>query len=239
MDILAHGAIQTTDTVRRIRIVGNPDLCRTHLDTETTVNTLSLYFESHEADPVEMGVDRTERTERAAERSACDDKENEKNDQDRDFENIEPPHHVRLDYGHGVHGIQWIPDDPGYAGAQCPPRADPAEPVRLNKVWQKNGETEERYVFTVLQHGMNAELLALDLERLVLNPAERAEPSADGSAKDHSDRAEKTNERERDFADLTEVLKDADRTGSEGSRAGVAVESREAYLLQRTAIDFF
>ncbi len=228
MDILAHGAIQASDAVGRIRIVSNPDLCRTDLDTEVAVDALSLYLQSHEADPVEMGVDRSERTERAAERSACDDEENEKSDQDRNFESIQPPHHARLDNGQCIRRVQRIPDDPWYSGAQCSPGADPAEPVRFNEVRQKNREDEERHVFAVLQGRVNSELPAFDLERLVLNPAERAEPSTDGAAEHHSDCAEEANEREGDFADVAEVLKDTDRTGCEGGWAGVAVESREA-----------
>lgn len=239
MDILAHCAIQATDAVGRIWIIGNSDLCRANFDAQITVNALSFHFQTHKADAVKMSVDRSERAESAAKRPAGHNEENEKSGEDSEFENVEPPHHIRFDDRHSVNRIKRIPDDPRYARTQCPPGAYPAEPVCFKEVRQKDREDEERNILAVLQSRMNSELPAFDLISLVLYPSERAEPAADGTPEDHSDGAEETDERKGDFANGTEVLKDTDRAGRDGSRTGVAVQSGEAGLLQRTVIDFF
>jgi hypothetical protein len=239
MNILAYGAIEASYTVGRIRIIGNSDLRRTNVHAKIAVNTLPLNLKSHEAETIEMGIDRPERTECAAEGPACKDKQNKKCDHDRNFENIQPPDHIRLDHRHRVRGIEWIPDHPGNAGAQCAPWTDPAEPVRFDEVREKNCEDEERHILPVFQARMDPELSALDLVRLVLYPSERAEPSANRSAKDDANRSEEPDEGEWEFADCAEVLENADWAGGEGGRTGVTVESREAGLLQRAIVDFF
>ena len=223
VDIFAYRAIQAANTVGRIGIIGDSDLRWANVDTKIAVNALSFDFKSHETDPVEMGVDRSERAESAAKRSAGDDKEEKENNQDRNFENVQPPDHIRLDDGHRVHRAERIPENPWDSGAQCPPGTDSAEPVRFNEVRQKNREDEKRHVFAVLQRGMNSELLAFDLVGLVLNPTERAEPAADGATEDHSNRTEETHKREWDFADGAEVLENTYGAGRNGGWTGVTV----------------
>jgi hypothetical protein len=82
MNILAYGTIEASYTVGRIRIIGDSDLRRTNLHAKVAINTLPFHLEPHEADAVEMGIDRSERTERAAKRPAREDKKNEECCQD-------------------------------------------------------------------------------------------------------------------------------------------------------------
>lgn len=107
----------------------------------------------------------------------------------------------------------------------------------FSEVRQENCQNNKRYVLPLLEEGRDADLRALDLVKLILNPPEGTEPSAGGAAERHSDAAQETEESKRKFADRSEVLQDPDRTGHEGRGAGVTVQKRDTPLLEGAVID--
>jgi hypothetical protein len=102
---------------------------------------------------------------------------------------------------------------------------------------EKNGQDGQRNIFPVFQEFRYSKFSGFDLNRLVLDPAERTDPPTDSAPKQQADSPQESQEKERDFADGREMLKHSDGTRGEGSRTGMAIQTREAHLLQWAIVD--
>jgi hypothetical protein len=212
MDIFAHGAFQTPDTVWRIRIIGDTYLDRTHRHTQIAINTRSLNIHSHVAYTVEERVESAQGTQCPAEWPGSKDEKDEKYNENADLEHVQPSNHPWLNYWGCESRIDGIPNDPRNAGAQCPPGTDPREPVGFEQSGEQHCQNNQRDIFPVLQEFWYAEFSCLDFKCLILNPPKRTDPATNRTPKHQADRPKKSQEKERYFADGGEVLEYSDRT---------------------------
>jgi hypothetical protein len=98
VNILAYGTFQTPDAIRRIRIISDPYLDRTHCDAQITVGTHAFNVEPHVTHPVEERIERAKRTQCAAKRSRGKNKQEDEHDENADLEDVQPSNHSRLDH---------------------------------------------------------------------------------------------------------------------------------------------
>ena len=75
--MFADRALQTPDAIRRIGIIGNPDIHRTDIDAHLALCTRPLNAETHQADAIEQRIRRAERAERSTERALRKHKQNQ------------------------------------------------------------------------------------------------------------------------------------------------------------------
>jgi len=76
--MFADRAPQTPDAIGGIRIIGNPDIHRTDINTQVALGAGSLDAESHETDTVEQRIRGAEWAERSTERALRKHKQNQK-----------------------------------------------------------------------------------------------------------------------------------------------------------------
>jgi len=212
VNIFAHGAFQAPDAVRRIWIIGNPYLDRADFHAQIAINALSLNIHSHVTHSVEERVEGAQGTECPAERSGGENKEDEEHHKNADFEYVQPSNHSRLNHWRRECGVDGIPEHPWNSGTQRPPGTDPREPMGFEQSGEQHCQNNQRDVFPVLQEFGYTEFSCLDFECLILNPSKRTDPATNRTPKHQADASEKSQEKERYFADGGEVLEYSNRT---------------------------